>query len=189
MVTSGRALASYETACQALAEVRTKALAAIKAMFDERATDKTMTEEVAGRMFSQDIVDALVAIEDGPWKFYSGKDRDKSITQNGLARLLKPITPQNLRVGALQAKGYERHQFEEYFERYLDDGSAPEPSSPPPTPPFKPSQRPKCDEIRTSDSFNPSSPKAVSGPAFKRPYPSTPAEPAAPAPGFKRPPG
>jgi Protein of unknown function (DUF3631) len=187
MVTSGRALASYETACQALAEVRTKTLAAIKAMFDERATDKTMTEEVAGRIFSQDIVDALVAIEDGPWKFYSGKDRNKPITQNGLARLLKPIVPQNLRVGALQAKGYERHQFEEYFERYLDDGSAPEPSSPPPTPPFKPSQRPKCDEMRTSDNFNPSSPKAVSGPAFKRPYPSAPAEPAAPVPAFKRP--
>src|SRR5258705_7462162 len=143
MVTSGRALARYETACQALAEARTKTLAAIKAMFDERATDKTMTEEVAGRMFSQDIVDALVAIEDGPWKFYSGKDRDKPITQNGLARLLKPITPQNLRVGALQAKGYERHQFEEYFERYLDDGSAPEPSSPPPNrPPLQPPHPP-----------------------------------------------
>jgi hypothetical protein len=168
MVTSGRALLRYETACQALAEVRTKTLAAIKAMFNERATDKTMTEEVAGRMFSQDIVDALVAIEDGPWKFYSGKDRDKPITQNGLARLLKPITPQNLRVGALQAKGYERHQFEEYFES------------------FKPSQRPKCDEIRISDNFNPSSPN---GPAFKRPYPSAPADPAVSGPAFKRPPG
>ena len=66
MVTSGRALLSYETACQALAEVRTKTLAAIKAMFDERATDKTMTAQVAGRMFSQDIVDALAAMRTAP---------------------------------------------------------------------------------------------------------------------------
>ena len=133
-----------------------EALAALKAMFDERAMDKTMTEEVAGRMFSQDIVDALVAIEDGPWKFYSGKNRDKPITQNGLARLLKPIVPQNLRVGAMQAKGYERHQFEEDFKRYLDGNLAPETPSPPPTPTFNPSQHPKCDEIRGSDVFKPS---------------------------------
>jgi putative DNA primase/helicase len=138
-----------------------EALAAIRAMFDERAMDKAITEEVAGRMFSQDIVAALVAIEDGPWKFYGGKDRDKPITQNGLARLLKPIAPQNLRIGAMQAKGYERHQFEEDFERYLGDGSAPETPSPPPTPPFKPSQRPKCGEIRGSGGFKPSQGNSV----------------------------
>jgi Protein of unknown function (DUF3631) len=134
------------------ASLYVQALAAIKVMFDERAADKTVTPADAGRMFSQDIVDRLVAIEDGPWKFYSGKDRDKPITQGSLARLLKPIAPQNIRIQGKQSKGYWRHQFDGDFERYLDEG---EPSAPD-TPQNNPSQRPICNEIRTSDDFNPS---------------------------------
>jgi hypothetical protein len=66
--------------------------------------------------------------------------------------LLKPIAPQNIRIQGKQSKGYWRHQFDGDFERYLDEG---EPSAPD-IPQNNPSQRPKCDEIRTSDDFNPS---------------------------------
>jgi hypothetical protein len=124
-------------AAQALSKIDTdslyiQALAAIKAMFDVQAAD---------RMFSQDIVDGLLAVEDGPWKFYGGKDRDKPITQNGLARLLKPIAPQSVRIDDALHKGYYRHQFEDEFERYLGDGSAAEKPAFGETPPFEPFNR------------------------------------------------
>ena len=101
-----------------------QALAAIQDMFDEQA-DMFATPQNA-LMFSRDIVKGLLAIEDGPWNFYAGKDRDKPITQNGLARLLKPIAPQTIRIGDKTAKGYYRHQFEDEFERYLGGGAADE---------------------------------------------------------------
>src|SRR5262245_4215480 len=136
-------------------------LVAIKAMFDERAKDNSVTPEVAGRMFSQDMVAGLLAIEDGPWKFYGGRERDKPITQNGLARLLSPAAPQNITIDGVQRKGYERHQFEDDFARYLGDGEGTKDPSPPPTPQNNPSNRPQCDEIRISDDFNPSAAKSA----------------------------
>jgi hypothetical protein len=136
-------------------------LVAIKAIFDERAKDNSVTAEMAGRMFSQDMVATLLAIEDGPWKFHSGRERDKPITQNGLARLLSPIAPKNITIDGVQRKGYERHQFEDDFERYLGDSEGTTEPSPPPTPQNNPSNRPQCDEIRTSDDFNPSAAKSV----------------------------
>jgi putative DNA primase/helicase len=117
-----------------------QALTAIKEIFG------TQTE-----MFSKDIVEAMMAIEDGPWKFYGGKERDKPITQNGLARLLKPIAPDTIRIGEGVAKGYYRHQFEDAFERYLGVAdSEPKQAASPVTPPNQPYNRNKCDEIRTS---------------------------------------
>lgn len=99
-----------------------QALTAIKEIFGSRT-----------EMFSKDIVEALLAIEDGPWKFYGGKERDKPITQNGLARLLKPIAPDTVRIADEQAKGY-RHQFEDAFERYLTADSGPKQAAPTGTP-------------------------------------------------------
>src|SRR5262245_27687277 len=130
-------------------------------MFDERAKDNSVTPEVASRMFSQDMVAGLLAIEDGPWKFYGGRERDKPITQNGLARLLSPIAPKNITIDGVQRKGYERHQFEDDFERYLGDGEGTKEPSPPPAPQNNPSNRPQCDETRTSDDFNPSMTKSA----------------------------
>jgi uncharacterized protein DUF3631 len=104
-----------------------QALAAIRDLFDAEAAD-LFTAPQHALMFSRDIVKGLLAIEDGPWQFYAGKDRDKPITQNGLARLLKPIAPQTIRIGDKTAKGYYRHQFEDEFERYLGGGPADEES-------------------------------------------------------------
>jgi Protein of unknown function (DUF3631) len=95
------------------------------------------------RMFSEDIVRELHAIEGGPWAEW-GKN-GKPISQNALARLLKPITPEQMRIGAETKRGYERSQFRDAFARYLP----PEPE----TAPSQPKHRNKCDEIRTSDAF------------------------------------
>jgi putative DNA primase/helicase len=95
------------------------------------------------RMFSEDIVRELHAIEGGPWAEW-GKS-GKPISQNALARLLKPIAPEQMRIGHESKKGYERSQFKDFFARYLP----PEPESTS----SQPKQRNKCDEIRTSSPF------------------------------------
>jgi hypothetical protein len=71
---------------------------------------------------SEELVRILVAMEGHPWAEF---DRDgKPLTQNRLARLLKPyrITPGTIRIGPgskYTAKGYKLAQFADVFERYL----------------------------------------------------------------------
>jgi putative DNA primase/helicase len=112
--------------------VYAETLTAIKTLFGDKE-----------RMFSEDIVRELHAIEGGPWAEWGRSG--KPISQNALARLLKPIAPEQMRIGYESKKGYERHQFRDVFDRYLP----PEPGGPP----SQPIQRNKCDEIRTSDAF------------------------------------
>jgi putative DNA primase/helicase len=83
-------------------------LAAIKDMIGER-------DEIA----SKEIVDRLVQIEGGLWA-ECGKDR-KPITQNALARLLKPykVFPVDIGPEWKRRKGYKRSQFAQLFEAYL----------------------------------------------------------------------
>ena len=72
------------------------------------------------RISSGDLVTALVAIEGRPWAEL-GKSR-KPLTQNGLARRLRPlsIAPDSVRVDEKRTpKGYYLHQFKEAFARYL----------------------------------------------------------------------
>jgi putative DNA primase/helicase len=114
--------------------VYAETLAAIKTLFGDKE-----------RMFSEDIVRELHAIEGGPWAEWGRSG--KPISQNALARLLKPITPEQIRIGHESKKGYERHQFRDVFDRYLP----PDPGNPP----SQPIQRNKCDEIRTSDISQP----------------------------------
>jgi Protein of unknown function (DUF3631) len=78
------------------------------------------------RMFSEDIVRELHAIEGGPWAEW-GKN-GKPISQNALARLLKPITPEQMRIGHESKKGYDRSQFKDVFARYLPPESETAPS-------------------------------------------------------------
>jgi len=75
------------------------------------------------RISSNDLVSELVAIEDHPWGDWR---KGKAITQNGLARLLKPfnILSKTIRIGGNTPKGYTLEQFVDVFERYL-------PSTPP----------------------------------------------------------
>jgi hypothetical protein len=78
----------------------------------------------AKRISSAELIKELCDIEPRPWAEF-GKS-GKAITQNKLARLLKPlaIPPILMRITAEdgiedRARGYALHQFAEAFERYL----------------------------------------------------------------------
>ena len=95
-------------ATQAAAESETESLIElllgdIRDIFAKRAANKV---EPADRIPSGDLVAALVGIEGRPWAEL-GKAR-KPLTQNRLARLLKPlaIAPENIRIGDKVPKGY-----------------------------------------------------------------------------------
>jgi Protein of unknown function (DUF3631) len=100
-------------------------------------------------MPSADLVKDLVAIEGRPWA-EMGKNRDRPMTQNRLASMLRPlkITSENLRVGDKIAKGYILEHFKEAFARYL-----------PPEGGFEPLHRYKADETGTSEPFQTATPK------------------------------
>jgi len=93
-------------------------------------------------MPSTDLVRALVELEGHPWAEL-GKGR-KPLTQNGLARRLKPlgIAPENIRVGDKVPKGYILARFKEAFSRYLPAEGASEPL-----------HRYKADEMGTNEPF------------------------------------
>jgi uncharacterized protein DUF3631 len=78
-----------------------------------------LSGEWADRMFSEQLAEALAAIEGGLWAEY-GKAR-KPISKNQLAQLLKgfKIVPVQVRIGTKSLKGYYRHQFEDVWDRYL----------------------------------------------------------------------
>jgi Protein of unknown function (DUF3631) len=74
------------------------------------------------QMTSQLLVEWLLALETGPWS-ESGPG-GKPLTQNKLARLLKPykVAPKTIRTGPgpkETAKGYSLSQFSDLFDRYL----------------------------------------------------------------------
>ena len=90
-------------------------LADIKAVFDEKQTD---------RMASADMAEALAAMEGRPWAEWRASKgaSPKPLTKYQLAHLLKPfgiITNTTIRVGDRTLKGYHRHQFDEAWQRYL----------------------------------------------------------------------
>ena len=81
----------------------------IREMFQQRQAE---------RLFSDDLVRALVAMEERPWCDWR---RGKPITKNSLARLLAPfqIKSRDLRLGSQVKKGYRLSDFADAFERYL----------------------------------------------------------------------
>lgn len=97
--------------------IRQMLLSDIKAIFEKKGID---------RISSKILVDDLVKIEDHPWGDWR---RGKSITQTGLARLLKPfgIVSGTVRFEEKTAKGYRLKQFEGTFERYLSNAFTPIP--------------------------------------------------------------
>ena len=91
-------------------------LQAIRDAFAEQATDR-ITSEV--------LVAGLTSDQTGPWASY-GKSQ-KPISQNGVARLLKPfgIKPRTVRFPASNtAKGYHRSWFNDAFDRHLPPSGA-----------------------------------------------------------------
>jgi putative DNA primase/helicase len=94
---------------------------------------------------SQALVERLVALEGRPWSEF-GKSL-KPITQNRLARLLKPykIRPGTIRFGSgpdETAKGYRLAHFVDVFARYLPDAG---------NETVTPSQEPKTRHFRTDE--------------------------------------
>ena len=72
------------------------------------------------RLFSKRLIAELVADEVKPWATYH---KGKPITERQLARLLSDfkIKPGTMRIEDDRAKGYQRADFEDAFERYLPD--------------------------------------------------------------------
>jgi Protein of unknown function (DUF3631) len=114
----------------------------VRDVFDGLISDVDGISSAQERISSAHLIEKLCAIVPRPWGEY-GK-RKKPLTQNQLARLLKPlaIVPQKARIGTETPNGYYRHQFVEAWERFLS-----------PTGEFKPEHRNKCDEMGTSDLF------------------------------------
>jgi putative DNA primase/helicase len=101
-------------------------------------------------MTSADLVAALVADPERPWATW-GKG-DKPLTQNQLARLLRPfaiISETVHPLGRSHAKGYKRAHFEEAWAAYLP-GQNP---SPQPTDAFKACNRANADETGITRGF------------------------------------
>jgi hypothetical protein len=94
-------------------------LADIREAFHETMMGET---KVAAEISSADLVKRLVAMEGRPWAEI-GKSR-KPLTQNKLARMLKPlgIGPNDIGPEDNRLKGYKRERFNEAFERYLPPG-------------------------------------------------------------------
>jgi Protein of unknown function (DUF3631) len=79
-------------------------------------------------MPSAALAEALAEMDGRPWAEFGRNE--KPITQNKLARLLKPlkIVPDSIRIDEKRTpKGYYLNQFEEAFSRYLDPEEASEP--------------------------------------------------------------
>jgi hypothetical protein len=91
----------------------------VRDVFDAVPNDDLLDPK-AQRLSSAEMIEKLCEIQPRPWSEYSQKT-GKAITQNQLARLLKPlgIAPVQIRVEGEKTRGYERHQFAEAFERYL----------------------------------------------------------------------
>lgn len=96
----------------------------IKMIFDNRGTVK---------IFSKDLVNSLISIEDGPWGQCEGHH---PLTQDSLAARLKvfKIKSKSVRLTNDNLKGYNKKQFEDAFLRYLRISDISIPSSPTYTP-------------------------------------------------------
>lgn len=75
-------------------------------------------EKRAERIFSSDLIEALIDLEERPWSEWR---RGKPLTGAGLSRLLKPfrIKSQTIRIGNITQKGYYKKSFQDAFNRYL----------------------------------------------------------------------
>ena len=79
-------------------------------------------------MWSEDIVTALVANEDWPWREYRGREgrnQPRSLRQGDLAAMLHQfdarIRSRSVRIGERTAKGYRLDQLEPQFRAYCAD--------------------------------------------------------------------
>jgi hypothetical protein len=141
-VAGGDWLARAQRAARALADA-----ADGRSLFEETLA---AIEELLGdrdEISSKDVVEHLAQVEGGPWAEW-GRDR-KPMTQNALARLLRPHKVRPTDIGPTDArhKGYRRADLQPLFEAYLK-----------PTAPFsQPRSRAERDGVRLSEHFQPRS--------------------------------
>jgi len=83
-------------------------------------------------LFTQVILDRLCAIEEAPWATWS---KGEKLSPRSLAELLKPwrVKSKNIRLPGGQAKGYDRADLADAWNRYVLPARA-QPSSPSPRP-------------------------------------------------------
>jgi Protein of unknown function (DUF3631)/VirE N-terminal domain len=101
------------------ADIGVRLLTAIKAVFDEKDTDRLQTKE---------LLEALIVREDGPWAlWFEDALKHGTLSQAGskLAGKLKPykIKPEQVRFGDDGAKGYLKSHFEKAWKLYLPDSA------------------------------------------------------------------
>ena len=95
-----------------------KLLAAIRAIFNASQDEKLTTRH---------LLDALVAIEDGPWAAMFEDLLKHDRLQTAASRLARPLKKYHIRPRTLKldegetAKGYHRADFEPAWSRYLPD--------------------------------------------------------------------
>lgn len=87
-----------------------------------RDVQKVFDQVHGDKIFSCQLVDRLIDIEDSPWNEWN---RGRPITANTAARLLKTfsIKSRTVRIGVDRKKGYHLKQFNAVFARYLGDQS------------------------------------------------------------------
>lgn len=70
------------------------------------------------RIFSDDLIEALKYKSERPWIDWN---RGKGLSQNGLARLLRPfdVKSKTIRIEDKQRKGYSSEDFTDAFKRYI----------------------------------------------------------------------
>jgi putative DNA primase/helicase len=75
------------------------------------------------RIFSDDLIEALKNKSDRPWVDWN---RGKGLTQNGLAKLLRPfdVKSKTIRIEDKQRKGYSLEDFTDAFKRYISSFSS-----------------------------------------------------------------
>ncbi len=86
-----------------------------KLLYDIQDIFESHQEE---RIFSNDLVEALIDKKESPWCDWN---RGKGLTQNGLAKLLKPFSlkSKTMRIGEDRRNGYELSDFTDAFKRYI----------------------------------------------------------------------
>jgi len=101
-----------------------EAMLAIESVSNEETTKQILLRDIKeifdgrDKISSAELVEKLISIEEHPWGDWK---RGKPITQNSLAKLLKPfeIFPKEIRLGDKVPRGYEIGQFTDAFRRYL----------------------------------------------------------------------
>ena len=104
-----QAMVQLESKKEAALDDGTMLLTDIRTVFEEGGQT---------RLWTQELIAALAAIEDKPWCDWRG---GKPISTHNLARLLKPygVKPKQIKKGYQNRRGFELTDFDDAFARYL----------------------------------------------------------------------